>query len=124
MVVAGRTVPFGRDLLFRAAGPSGFTFHVEICEDFWVATPPSTLGALAGAEILLNLSASNVVVDGALDSTVSGPVTATGYVDIASAAALDVTPSEAWDAFRESISRQLDDDAATAACELAGSRPS
>ena len=31
---------------------------------------------------------------------------------------------EAWDAFRESISRQLDDDAATAACELAGSRPS
>ena len=40
------------------------------------------------------------------------------------AAALDVTPSEAWDAFRESISRQLDDDAATAARELAGSRPS
>ncbi len=40
------------------------------------------------------------------------------------AAALDVTPSEAWDAFHESISRQLDDDAATAARELAGSRPS
>ena len=32
--------------------------------------------------------------------------------------------SEAWDAFRDSISRQLDDDAATAARELAGSRPS
>jgi len=60
--VAGVTVPFGRDLLFKAAGPAGFTFHVEICEDFWVATPPSTLGALAGAEVLLNLSASNVVV--------------------------------------------------------------
>ncbi len=40
------------------------------------------------------------------------------------AAALDVTPSEAWDAFHESISRQLDDDAATAARELARSRPS
>jgi alkylhydroperoxidase/carboxymuconolactone decarboxylase family protein YurZ len=39
--------------------------------------------------------------------------------------ALDVTPSQAWDAFHDSISRQLDDDdAATAARELAGSRPS
>jgi hypothetical protein len=40
------------------------------------------------------------------------------------AAALDVTPTEAWDAFHDAISRQLDDDAATAARELAGSRPS
>jgi hypothetical protein len=39
-------------------------------------------------------------------------------------AALDVDPSEAWDAFHASISRQLDADAATAARELAGSRPS
>jgi NAD+ synthase (glutamine-hydrolysing) len=46
--VAGRIVPFGRDLLFKAAGPAGFTFHVEICEDFWVATPPSTLGRARG----------------------------------------------------------------------------
>ena len=38
-------------------------------------------------------------------------------------AALDVPPSRAWDAFHEAISR-LDDDAATAARELAGSRPS
>jgi len=40
------------------------------------------------------------------------------------AAALDVTPSEAWDAFHDAVSGQLDDDAATAARELAGSRPS
>jgi hypothetical protein len=40
------------------------------------------------------------------------------------AAALDVTPQEAWDAFHASASRQLDDDAAAAARELAGSRPS
>ena len=39
------------------------------------------------------------------------------------AAALDVTPQEAWDAFRDSLA-QLDDDAATAARELAGARPS
>ena len=39
------------------------------------------------------------------------------------AAALDVPPGEAWDAFRDALSR-LDDDAATAARELAGARPS
>jgi alkylhydroperoxidase/carboxymuconolactone decarboxylase family protein YurZ len=39
------------------------------------------------------------------------------------AVALDVTPGAAWDAFHESIGRQLDADAAAAAKELAGSRP-
>jgi hypothetical protein len=38
--------------------------------------------------------------------------------------ALDVTPQEAWDAFHDSVARQLDADAAAAARELAGSRPS
>src|SRR5690606_25921383 len=33
-----------------------------ICEDFWAAIPPSTYGALAGATILANLSASNIVI--------------------------------------------------------------
>jgi NAD+ synthase (glutamine-hydrolysing) len=40
----------------------GFSLHVEICEDLWVPTPPSTFGALAGATILANLSASNVTI--------------------------------------------------------------
>ena len=60
--VAGQAVPFGTDLYFAAAELADFTFHVEICEDFWTATPPSTKGALAGALILCNLSASNVVI--------------------------------------------------------------
>ncbi len=60
--VADRHAPFGTDLLFEATDLADFTFHVEICEDFWAATPPSTMGALAGAHILCNLSASNVVV--------------------------------------------------------------
>ncbi len=60
--IAGRSVPFGTDLLFRSAGSVPFTFHVEICEDFWVPLPPSTAAALAGAEILLNLSASNITI--------------------------------------------------------------
>ena len=60
--VAGREAPFGADLLFAATGDAGFTFHVEICEDLWVPQPPSTAAALAGAEILLNLSASNITI--------------------------------------------------------------
>ena len=60
--LAGRTIPFGVDLLFRAGGACPFTFHAEICEDVWTPEPPSTAAALAGAEILLNLSASNIVI--------------------------------------------------------------
>jgi NAD+ synthase (glutamine-hydrolysing) len=62
MTVAGQEAPFGIDLLFAAGGPNEFTFHIEICEDLWVPQPPSALGAAAGAEILLNLSASNIVI--------------------------------------------------------------
>jgi NAD+ synthase (glutamine-hydrolysing) len=54
-------VPFGTDLLFRVTAQPLCTFHVEICEDVWVPAPPSTFAALAGATVLLNLSASNVV---------------------------------------------------------------
>jgi NAD+ synthase (glutamine-hydrolysing) len=62
MALAGQEAPFGIDLLFAAGDPNPFTFHVEICEDLWVPQPPSALGAAAGAEILLNLSASNIVI--------------------------------------------------------------
>ena len=62
IAVAGERVPFGADLLFEATGGCPFTFHVEICEDVWVPEPPSTAAALAGAEVLVNLSASNIVI--------------------------------------------------------------
>ena len=62
ITVAGRAAPFGTDQLFRSTGSAPFTFHAEICEDVWTPAPPSTLGALGGAEILLNLSASNIVI--------------------------------------------------------------
>jgi NAD+ synthase (glutamine-hydrolysing) len=62
IALGGHEAPFGIDLLFAAGGPNEFTFHVEICEDLWVPQPPSALGAAAGAEILLNLSASNIVI--------------------------------------------------------------
>jgi len=60
--VAGQTAPFGTDLIFAANDLPHFIFHAEICEDFWAPTPPSTMGALAGALVCCNLSASNIVV--------------------------------------------------------------
>src|SRR6201993_2921495 len=62
IAIAGREAPFGTDLMFAARGEAGFTFHIEICEDLWVPQPPSTAVALSGAEILLNLSASNITI--------------------------------------------------------------
>jgi NAD+ synthase (glutamine-hydrolysing) len=58
----GTEVPFGSSLLFEIADMPLFRFHVEICEDVWVPVPPSSFAALAGATVLVNLSASNVVV--------------------------------------------------------------
>jgi NAD+ synthase (glutamine-hydrolysing) len=55
-------MPFGTDLLFAAEDLPGFVIHAEICEDYWAPTPPSTAGALAGATICCNLSASNIVI--------------------------------------------------------------
>jgi NAD+ synthase (glutamine-hydrolysing) len=60
--VAGLDVPFGTDLVFASNQLNDFRFFIEICEDFWAPTPPSSLGALAGATILCNLSASNIVI--------------------------------------------------------------
>ena len=60
--IAGQTVPFGSSLLFQAADQPRLSIHVEICEDVWVPIPPSSYAALAGATVLLNLSASNVTV--------------------------------------------------------------
>ncbi|WP_093417596.1 NAD(+) synthase [Tranquillimonas alkanivorans] len=60
--VAGREAPFGSDLIFEASDLPGFVFHVEICEDYWAPIPPSSSAALAGATILANLSASNIVI--------------------------------------------------------------
>jgi NAD+ synthase (glutamine-hydrolysing) len=60
--IAGATVPFGPDLLFRCLDLPGFVAHVEICEDVWSPIPPSSFGAMAGATVLANLSASNITV--------------------------------------------------------------
>ena len=52
-------IPFDPYMLFTLGEA---TFGIEICEDMWTAIPPSTYHALAGAQILLNLSASNETI--------------------------------------------------------------
>lgn len=55
-------VPFGPRILLQCEHEPRLTLFVEICEDLWVPIPPSSYAALAGATVLLNLSASNVTV--------------------------------------------------------------
>lgn len=57
----GREVPFGMNMIFEADGMPEFKFAVEICEDLWVAAPPSISHAAAGALVIANLSASDEV---------------------------------------------------------------
>lgn len=65
--VNGARVPFGTDLLFEVDDVPGLIFHAEVCEDMWVPVPPSSLAALAGATVLVNLSGSPVTVGRAED---------------------------------------------------------
>ncbi|HEX7053468.1 MAG TPA: NAD(+) synthase [Burkholderiales bacterium] len=62
IALAGQRAPFGTSLLFRHARLRELVVHVEICEDLWVPAPPSSFAVLAGATVIANLSASNVVV--------------------------------------------------------------
>lgn len=58
----GMEIPFGTNLLFTSDAMEGLSIACELCEDAWVANPPSTDHAIAGANIIVNLSASNEVV--------------------------------------------------------------
>jgi NAD+ synthase (glutamine-hydrolysing) len=58
----GQAIPFGADLVFACRDIPSFALSVEICEDLWTPIPPSTYGALAGATVLANLSASNITI--------------------------------------------------------------
>lgn len=56
---ASANVPFGTDLLFKYKNA---TIGIEICEDLWVPEPPSGRQAMAGANVILNLSASDDLI--------------------------------------------------------------
>lgn len=58
----GEEVPFGTNILLEAQGMEHLTVACEICEDLWTAAPPATEHALAGATVIVNLSASNETI--------------------------------------------------------------
>jgi NAD+ synthase (glutamine-hydrolysing) len=63
VIVLGQNVPIGTDILFRSKQNPTAVIGIEICEDLWVPVPPSSFAALAGATVIVNLSASNELVN-------------------------------------------------------------
>lgn len=57
--IGNHKVTVSPNLLFKAGKA---TFAVEICEDLWSPIPPSSWHAVQGAEVIINLSASNEVI--------------------------------------------------------------
>ena len=57
--ISGQRVPFGMNQLFVCKNMKNFVIAAEICEDLWTPIPPSGELAMAGAHIILNLSASD-----------------------------------------------------------------
>ncbi len=58
----GKEIPFGTNILLKAEGMEGLLTGCEICEDIWVPDAPGVSHALAGAILLVNLSASNETI--------------------------------------------------------------
>ena len=58
----GNKIPFGCELLFQCQELPSLAVAAEICEDLWVAIPPSTSHTAAGATVICNLSASNETI--------------------------------------------------------------
>ena len=58
----GKEVPFGMNLLFQCAEMPRLKVAAELCEDLWTPNPPSVAHALAGATVIVNLSASDEMV--------------------------------------------------------------
>jgi NAD+ synthase (glutamine-hydrolysing) len=100
IALAGETVPFGIDLTFEASDIPEFTLAVDICEDMWAPVPPSTFAALAGANIIANLSASNITIGKAAERDMlclsQSARAACGYI-YSAAGYGESTTDTAWD---------------------------
>ena len=84
VVFDGEEIPFGNKIVLRSEKDADFTVAAELCEDLWVPAPPSVSHALMGANIIVNLSASDETAGKAeyrrlLVGTQSGK-TVSGYV--------------------------------------------
>ena len=58
----GKFATFGANQLFACEGLPELVVAAEVCEDLWAPQPPSIAHALAGATLVVNLSASNAIV--------------------------------------------------------------
>ena len=58
----GRRIPFGSRILFDVDAVSGLSVAAEICEDLWIADSPDIEHSMAGATLIVNLSASDEVI--------------------------------------------------------------
>lgn len=59
ITLCGQEAPIGLDLLFECQKAK---IAIEICEDLWVTTPPSNRAAIGGANVIVNLSATNELI--------------------------------------------------------------
>lgn len=59
IIISGKAVPFGTDIIFKSESNSNLTVAAELCEDLWAPQSPSVSHALAGANIIVNLSCSD-----------------------------------------------------------------
>ncbi len=59
ITLCGQTVPWGNNILFKNELLPSLVVGTEICEDLWSPIPPSSYMTMAGATVILNLSASN-----------------------------------------------------------------
>ena len=59
VMVEGKEIPFGSRILFSCPEVRGLSVAAELCEDLWTPEPPSIGHAMAGATVIVNLSASD-----------------------------------------------------------------
>lgn len=62
LTINGKEIPVGSNILFTDSTNPNIVMGIEICEDIWMPIPPSSVLALRGANVLINLSASNEIV--------------------------------------------------------------
>jgi len=61
-LIKGEATPVCTNQIFRCVEMPELKIAVELCEDLWVSNPPSVSHALAGANVIVNLSASDEII--------------------------------------------------------------
>ena len=62
VILSGKEIPFGKNLIFENENFKDEKIAAEICEDLWAVNSPSNAHAVNGATLILNLSASDELI--------------------------------------------------------------